>query len=254
VSDRSRSYSTEAIVIRRRNIGEADSILTVFSLQEGKFDAVARGVRKARSKMRGHLEPLTHVQAQIARGRSLDVFTQAETITSFRALKDNLDALTAGLYCCELVDRFTVDRAAQRAIYELLLDILGSLDSGASIHVARYFEQHLLAATGYEIQLDACAICHARLPEEDTLLSPSAGGLVCKQCRPLGTTGHIVSVRAIKVLRHARSCSVEAFAALRLDDDLAHQLQVALGDIVRTVMDRETNTGRYLDAIRNPVR
>lgn len=249
MTDRPRSYTTEGVVIRRRNLGEADSILTIFSLHHGKFDAVARGVRKPTSRMRGHLEPLTRVQVHVARGRSLDVFTQAESIDAHRALKADLDRLNLALYCAELADRFTIDRAEQRPIYELLVDVLKAFDSGASALAARYFEVHLLAITGYEPQVDACAICRQKLPEEETLFSGPAGGLVCRACRPSATSGRILSVRAIKVLRYARTTPIAQFDSLRVGDELAHELRVALAGLIHQVVDRELNTSRYMDEL-----
>lgn len=249
-SGRPRSYSVDGIVLRRRNLGEADSIFTVFSIQQGKFDAVARGVRKPRSKMRGHLEPLTRAQMQLAQGRTLDVFTQAEMTAAHRVLKEDFDLLATAIYCCELVDRFTADRVPQRPIFDLLVDVLEALDAGASASLARYFEVHLLSMTGYALQLDGCAHCGAHLPEEDALLSPAAGGLLCRQCRPLGAAGRIVDARAIKVLRFARRASVAEFNALRLDDELAASLQRALGDVIHAILDREPNSARYLEGLR----
>ncbi len=246
MADRARTYTTEGVVLRRRNLGEADSIFTVFSLHEGKFDAVARGVRKAKSRMRGHLEPLTRSTMHLARGRTLDVFTQVETISAHGHMRDDLDALTSAIYCCELVDRFTVDRAEQRAVYELLLDLLGALDAGEPLHAVRYFELHLLAITGYEMRLDVCAVCGGKLEAEDALLSGSTGGLVCPGCRGPSTTGRIVSVRAIKALRYAKAASIGEFAALRVDDHLAHEMEMATAEVIRTVLDRELNSRRYL--------
>lgn len=244
-----RSYSTEAIILRRRNLGEADSIFTLFSRSEGKFDAVARGVRKAKSHMRGHLEPLTRVQVQVARGRSLDVLTQAETVAAHRRLKDDLDRLNLGLYCAELVDRFTIDRVEQRALYDLLADALDALEAGASGLAVRYFEFHLLAITGYEPQVAACAACQARLPEEETLFSAPVGGLVCRACRHRAESGRLLGVRAIKVLRYARTATIQEFGGLRLDAALAHDLEAALSGLVHQVIDRELNTVRYMDAL-----
>ncbi len=249
MTDRPRSYTTEGVVIRRRNLGDADAILTIFSLQHGKFDAIAKGVRKPASRMRGHLEPLTRVQAHLARGRTLDVFTQAESIEAHRALKSDLDRVNLALYCAELADRFTIDRVEQRPVYELLVDVLKALDGGASALAARYFEIHLLAISGYEAQVDVCAICRQKLPEEESLFSGPAGGLVCRQCRPSATSGRILSVRAIKVLRFARTVSVAEFDTLRVSDALAHELQAALADLIHQVIDRELNTSRYMDEL-----
>lgn len=254
MSSRSRSYNTEGIVLRRRNLGEADSIFTVYSPGEGKFDAVARGVRKPKSRMRGHLEPLTRCQLHLARGRNLDIFTQAETMAAYLAVRDDLDRLTLALYCCELVDRFTPDHAAQPELYSLLVELLEGLAAAAPLTVGRYFELHILALTGYELQVSACAVCGSRLPPEDALFSAAAGGLVCDACRGQAGTGRIITVRAIKVLRYARDATMGQFAGLRLDSDLEAELGRALGDAIRTVLDRETNSGRYVEALAVPLR
>jgi DNA repair protein RecO (recombination protein O) len=244
-----RSYNTEGIILRRRNLGEADSILTVFSPVEGKFDAIAKGVRKPKSHMRGHLEPLTRSRMHLAHGRSLDVFTQAETIAAYRQVRDDLDRLTLALYCCELVERFTVDRAPHPELYELLNELLEGLDSAAPLTVARAFELRILSLTGYEMQLSVCAVCGTRIVEVDTLFSALAGGLVCEACRGSAGSGRILTVRAIKVLRFASQSTVGQFAGLRLDAGLEAELQRALGDAMRVVLDRDTNSGKYVEAL-----
>lgn len=254
MTGRARSYNTEGVILRRRNLGEADSIFTVFSPREGKFDAIARGVRKPRSHMRGHLEPLTRSQLHLAQGRNLDVFTQAETIAAYRAVRDDLDRLALALYCCELVDRFTVERAPQPLLYDLLNELLEGLDSNAPLTIGRAFELRILSLSGFEIQLSACALCGSRIPEGDTLFSAMAGGLVCDPCRPKAETGRLLSVRAIKVLRFARWATIGQFAGLRLDEALEREVQRALADAIRQVLDRETNAGRYVDSLARPLR
>lgn len=247
--ERPRVYKTEGVVLRRRNIGEADSIFTVFSEYEGKFDAVARGVRKARSRMRGHLEPLTRSRMLLAQGRTLDVFTQVETINPYRAIRDDLDRSATALYCAELVDRFTATHDKDREIYARFLEVLDVLEAGGPGVAARYFEVHLLDHAGYELQLGACSVCGGRLAPEETLLSASVGGLTCVPCRPQAPGGRIVSVRAIKVLRYTRSASIADFCSLRLDDELARELQSALGDVVRYVLEQEPRTRKFMDEV-----
>ncbi len=246
MADRPRVYKTEGVILRRRNIGEADTIFTVFSEREGKFDAVARGVRKARSRMRGHLEPLTRSRLMLAQGRSLDVFTQAETVNPYRRVREDLERTAVALSCVELVDRFTVEHAEAAEIYHLLVDLLEALDEGLSANVARHFELQLLAAAGYELQLGACTLCGGRLPAEETLLAPAAGGLVCFDCRPVAGEGRLVSVAAIKVLRYARTVDVRAFGGLRMLAEVEAELRAALGAVVRYHLDRELNLPRYL--------
>jgi DNA repair protein RecO (recombination protein O) len=246
LSERPRTYKTEGIVLRRRNLGDADSVFTVFSDSLGRFEAVARGVRKARSHMGGHLEPLTRAKVMVARGRSLDVFTQAETVSAYRAIRENLERSAAALYCAELVEQFTAEHAEQPGLYGLFLDLLDALEAGENLLVVRYFEVRLLSLAGYELQLDACALCASRLPEEDTLFSPAAGGLVCGLCRGRAGAGRILGVRAVKVLRFAASSAIDRFAALRVDEQLAYDLQHALADVIRYVLDRDLRSGRFV--------
>lgn len=248
--DRPRVYKTEGIILRRRNVGEADSIFTVYSDDLGKFDAVARGVRKARSRMRGHLEPLTRSSLLIARGRSLDVFTQAETVTPYRALREDFERSVAALYCAELVDHFAAEHAPHDGLFALIVEAFDALQEGVAMHLTRAFEIQLLGMMGYELQLDGCALCGAKLPEDDTLLSPMAGGLVCRSCRGMAGAGRIVSVRAVKVLRYGRGVDLASFAAIRMDEALDHELRAVLADCIRYVLEREPNVPRYLDEVR----
>ena len=88
---RPRVYKTQAIVLRQRKLGEADKIVTLYSSHGGKIDAVAKGIRRTKSRMAGHLEPLTLGSYLLAEGRDLDILTQAETIDAFPRLRADLD-------------------------------------------------------------------------------------------------------------------------------------------------------------------
>ncbi len=246
---RPRVYRAEGVILRRRNLGEADSILTVFSGSEGKFEAIAKGVRKARSRMRGHLEPLTRSRVLVAHGRSLDIFTQAETVDAYRRLREDLDASAEAIYCLELVDRFTEEREPIPELYALLVTALELLESGSGGAVTRHFELRLLALLGYEPHVDGCVLCGGRLPEEETLLSPAAGGLVCRQCRAESGAGRIISVDVVKLMRFARRATAPEFAALRIPTEVAQALRAATAELVRYYLDRDPNARRFVDGV-----
>src|SRR6266478_9862000 len=107
----SRTYRAEAIVLRTVDFGEADRILVLFSRHFGKLHVVAKGIRRATSRMAGHAEPLTHATYQLARGRELDVLTGAESRALYRALREDLHGIAAGWYIAELADRFALERS-----------------------------------------------------------------------------------------------------------------------------------------------
>ncbi len=96
----SRSFQTQAIVLRHQDFGEADRLLTVFTLKKGKIKVLAKGVKRIRSHKAGHLEPFAYVQLLIAHARDLPLITQAETIHPFTVLRDNLHLTAFAAYAC----------------------------------------------------------------------------------------------------------------------------------------------------------
>ncbi len=185
-----RSYSTEAIILKQSNLGEADRILTLFTPYKGKFSAIAKGIRRPISKKTGHLELLYRSQLQVAVGRNLDIVTQAQGLESFLHLRDELWHLTCGMYLTELVERFIEDNTPHTDVYKLLLESLRALEIDATevqqqrieniskseesvqeertMHdrtklLMRYFEIYLLSSVGYEPVLRTCANCDTEL-------------------------------------------------------------------------------------------
>lgn len=248
------SYRAEAIVLKGMDFGEADRILTLYTRAFGKVRVIAKGARRPSSRLAGYVEPLAHGSFQLARGRELDVLTQAETRAAHRALREDLISTAAGWYVAELVDRFTVERAPSAPTFELLATALRRLDRGhpASL-VCRWFDLHLLERAGFRPELWRCVTC-GRPPEEtENLWSPAAGGVVCARCRTGAGLVTILSVRALKALRYlARSEFAEA-ARLRVDAALAAELERHLRLFLQHVLDRDVNAARLLDDVRGMV-
>src|SRR5579859_7393824 len=127
-----RSYSTEAIILKHINMGEADRILTLLTPYKGKMNMLAKGARRPISKKAGHLELLCYSQLHAHLGRNLDIVTQAQEIQSFVHLRSSLWHMTCGFYLAEMVDRFIEDTTPHQDVYNLLLETLRALDADAS--------------------------------------------------------------------------------------------------------------------------
>ena len=110
----SRVYTSDAIVLRRGRFGEHGVLLTLFTPDQGKVAAIAKGVHRPGSKLAGHLEPLLHVRLLVARGRNLDVVTQAEVLRPFGRLRADLYRTAAAWYAVELVDRLSEARRSRQ--------------------------------------------------------------------------------------------------------------------------------------------
>jgi len=246
-----RVYKTPAIVLRHRRLGDADQILTLYTANFGKVDAVAKGVRKMKSRLAGHVEPLTHAQFMLAKGKSLDVVTQVETTEPFAALRDDLERMSRALYVCELLDKFTEPHAENFGLYRLLLDTLRRVGGDADYDTTiRFYEMALLIEMGYTPELDECVACRTRLEPVTNFWSAGAGGAVCRNCRVDETAVRPVSANAIKLLRLLRHGRWPDVARVSVDPELALELERALGEYVRWVLERDVRSAAFIDAVR----
>jgi len=248
---RPRVYKTQAIVLRQRRLGEADKIVTLYTSHGGKVDAVAKGVRRTKSRLAGHLEPLTHGSYLLAEGRDLDIVTQAETVEVFHRLRGDLERLSRGLYCAELVDRLTPERSEGNPVFRLLLATLGHLDAAEAYDLAvRRFELHLLTELGYAPSLAECAACGKKLEAVTNFWSADAGGVVCSECADEALRLSPLSVNGLKVLRLLRRAPFEEVARVRLSPALAAELEASLAASIRHVLEREVRSSRFVETLR----
>ena len=245
-----RVYRTDAVVLRQRRFGEADKICVLFTPQLGRIEAIAKGLRRPRSKLAGHLEPLTEVSLLLARGRNLDIITQAETQNSFADLHDDLDRLSRGLYLAELVDRFTDAAGDVGNLYRLLLAALTRIDRDGGLDlVARWFEMRILVDQGYQPRLDACVHCTSPLEADGNSLAPLLGGVVCPDCR-VGLPGRPLSGKAFKLLRFLQSSPYDEVARVRIDQALGAEIERHLRDLVHVALDQEVKSAGFVDTVR----
>jgi DNA repair protein RecO (recombination protein O) len=238
---------TEAIVLRHRRLGEADRIVTLLTPFRGKVGAVAKGALRPRSKLGGHLEPLTKVEALLAHGRSLDIVTQAQMLEGFPALHADLDRLSTGMYLLELTDRMTVEHAGGRDVYELLLASLVRLGRGDGVHlVTRTFELDLLATTGFRPEWRACISCGAPVSAERATWSALGGGVVCASCRERREDAVAIDATVLKVLRAVQDGPYEEAARIRLSGELAGGLERVMHALMRAVSERALVTAQFV--------
>jgi DNA repair protein RecO (recombination protein O) len=182
-------YRDEAIVLRTQKLGEADRIITLLTRESGRVRAVAKGVRRTTSRFGSRLEPFTHVDLQLAEGRSLDVVTQAVTLDPFAGrMGSDYERYTAGTVMLETAERLVVEDK-EPALQQFLL-LVGALravcDTGRSPSaVLDSFLLRSLAVAGWAPSFDGCARCG--LEGRHRSFSPSAGGMLCSTCRVPGS-------------------------------------------------------------------
>jgi DNA repair protein RecO (recombination protein O) len=176
------------VVLRTQKLGEADRIITLLTRGNGRVRAVAKGVRRTKSKFGARLEPFTHADLQIYAGRSLDVVQQVETIASHGdAIAADYGRYTAGTAMLETAERLTAEEK-EPAVQQFLLLVGGLRILAEGSHppglVLDAFLLRSLAVAGYAASFDDCARCGRTGPHP--FFNVSAGGVVCSSCRAAG--------------------------------------------------------------------
>lgn len=255
---RERLYRTEAVVLRRQDIGEADRLLTLYTPDAGKLRALAKGIRKPASRKAGHLELFIHSQLLVARGQNLDIITQAETIHPFRALREDLERITYAHYAVELLDRFASEGESNHALFDLLVETLDRLCESEDLALtARFYEVRLLALEGYRPQFFYCLGCDAQIEPVVNYFSAERGGILCPRCgegliaQPGGARqARPVSINVLKVLRYLQTRSYDECRRLRLQVTTHRDLEALMHHYLTYILERNLKSVEFLQRVR----
>lgn len=198
------TFRDEGVVLRTIRLGEADRIITLATPDHGKVRAVAKGIRKPKSRLAGRLEPLTHVSMMCWKGRELDVITQVEVVDHFRQVREDLDRMPAAFTMLETVDQVSVERQPMPELFAMLVGALSTLagpnSNGASGPdttgvLLGAFLWKVLALEGVSPVVAECAACG-----EDVVLvayDEHVGGFLCRSCR----SGQAVLPETVTLIR-----------------------------------------------------
>jgi DNA repair protein RecO (recombination protein O) len=221
---------TEAIVLRSLRYGEADRILHAYTPGMGRISAIAKGVRRARSRFGGRLEPFTHVALVLHEGRSdLLTVTGADTVSGFPRLREDAAALDAAARACDAVLRLFDTTEPHAPVFHLLANELALLDEDAARHAGRAnqlaFRLKLLLAAGLAPQLASCASCGS--PDHLVAFSGAQGGVVCNACE---ASGFALGEDAHRFMTEALGAPLAQSPAA--DERALRQAERAIGDTV----------------------
>lgn len=202
------TYRDRGVVLRTYKLGESDRIVVMMTNGHGKVRAVAKGVRKTKSKIGARLEPMSHVDVLMNRGRDLDVVNQVEVIDASPGLHGDLDRMSQAISMCEAVDLVSQDREPASHLYEMLVGALRTLEDRAAPLLLAGFFLKLLASEGVGPQVESCVSCGGGDRFEHFDLH--AGGVQCRSC----ATG------------------------IRVEEGVVEAMQEILGGRLRVALDR----------------
>ncbi len=248
-----RLYRTDAIILRRRNSGEADRLLTVFTPRYGKLQLMAKGARKITSRKAGHIELFMLTDMQVARSRSWDIISQAVTVESYRAIREDLDKTSQAYYLAELIDRFTEENDPNQPLFELLALTLARLSHVDDPYITlRYFELHMLGLVGFQPQLHFCLTCEEGIePVENNYFHIADGGVLCPRHGQVRPNAEIIPLPALKVLRFLQIEPWERAANLQLTPATRQQVENLLLAYITFLLERKLKSIDFLHKLRH---
>ena len=248
-----RRYVTDAIVLTRFDLGEADRVLTLITPELGKLKAIAKGSRRPSSRLGGSLEPFAELTVSLARGRTFDVVTEVHVAHAWLALRDSLESAATAWYLAELADRSLEERHAAEPLYALLRRAYELLDAGmAPGRVARWYEMHLADELGQRPEVDRCVECDRMLEADETFRwVPPLGGVLCGRCPGPAADRSGLTLDALKLLKAYQRLDIEAIAALRLAPSTEREVEAAMRDFMRVALERDPRSLAFLDEVRS---
>jgi len=191
-------YRDTGVVLRTYKLRESDRIVVFHTAENGKVRAVAKGVRKTKSKFGARLEPMSHVRLLLYRGRELDIVSQAEAVEPLSPMLSSLDRASQGLAAVEAVDQLSLEREPNPQLYRMLVGVLRTIATAPSpLNVAAFYWK-LLANEGMRPELDRCVRCGDTEPNvQFVAFDLNEGGVLCRSCR----SGQAISQGALEILR-----------------------------------------------------
>ncbi|NLE43505.1 MAG: DNA repair protein RecO [Chloroflexi bacterium] len=259
-----RLYHTEGIVMRRRDQGEADRVLTLCT-PAGKAEVIAKGVRKVRSHKAGHVELFSRSSFIISRvNGSWDIISQAETVEPHTALRSDLMRGAYSRYVVELADLFFAQDEGGQALFDLLDLALTWLCEDQDLdRVARFYEQHLLGLAGYRPELFLCVGEHSRAlslnidqRNRSTLpygFDPARGGALCQACYAASQdrdSTMALSSQGLQFLQDCQRLPYVEVRSLRISSATEHEIERSMRNYIQYHLERGINSLAFLGRLK----
>lgn len=244
-----KDYKTEGIIIRVRDYNEADRIVTLFSRDYGKVQAIAKGCRKLKSKNRGIIQLFTYGDFVLYRGRNLDTITQCAGKEAFNALREDLDRMAYGAYIAELLDGFITSGEPHHDIFYLTLVCMHLLTAEDPELVTRAFETRLMDFLGYRPHLDNCVHCGGPLEGVRIAFSSSMGGSLCDACAAHDRDSLKCAVGTVNMLKQLGTWDIRKLKVLKMNIQTRREIAEIMRAYISQRLDKKIKTADFLQTL-----
>jgi DNA repair protein RecO (recombination protein O) len=245
-------YKTEGIVLKSMEYEEADKIVTIYTKDYGKITAIAKGVRKTKSKFGSSLEILTHSNFLIYKGRNIDIVSQTEILESFFSTSKEVIKFAFAVNCVEVVNRLTEEREINIGLFNLLKEVLHYLkESNDPKLLTLSFKWQTISILGYRPSLDHCCRCNKSIEDQKEMyFSIKEGGLVCNNCIAKDKEGCVkVSLYFNKLVRKILITPLSTISNATIPDKKMKELEKITDLYIAYHSEKSFKTDRFLKTL-----
>lgn len=246
-------YRSNVIILKSRNMGEADRVLMVLSEDLGKFQAVVKGARRERSRFVGSTLSFNYLKAMFFTGKNLDTLSQAELIHSFGKLREDLTSLAYASFWVELIDGFVPERVEVREVFQFLLAAFITLEQTADPALLNLaFQIRLLRLLGYQPELEECTHCHSprhESPGAEIHFSATAGGLICCGCRLHYSGLTRINPAQLDIIQRLSATDMRELASIQGEAIDFKTIGIILREFVEARLERPLKSRVFLDSL-----
>jgi DNA repair protein RecO (recombination protein O) len=240
-----KTFKDQGITFKQFNINEADTIYSILTKYHGRVDAIAKGIRKPTSRKAGNIDLITLSNFHFAKGKNLDIITEATLIENHDKLKRKLKSTLILFYICELLDSFIQKGESQRKTYDLLIELLNALKLSKNNFPLTSFELKLMSEHGYEPNLYSCLKCNDGFNREvKRYLAFDKLGFYCEKEK--NTKGYEVSDRATKTLKFLMNNSIKNANNVKRDKILESEIEKITKRWIEQVLEKDIKSRKYI--------
>lgn len=242
-------YKTKGIVLRTVKLGEADKIVTIYSDNRGKIAAVAKGIRKTKSKFGSRLEPFSYVNLLLYQGKNLSTVTQVEVISPFKEIKSDFDKISYGSAMLDLVDKTSLEGSGDARVFHFLLASLEDLSKADGNYqlILAAFDFRLMAYLGYLPEVSACVVCKTEPSvTKKVVFSCQWGGVLCPKCAASDVGALFLSPATLTVLGHLLAVEIEEVAKIEVNKEILDELTNLAKDYIDYHLSAQLKSRKHL--------
>jgi len=225
------------------NIGEADRIYIIYTLEAGKIRAIAKGVRKSQAKLAGHLENFTLSNISVAKTRGMGKITGAVAENNFSRVKNNFEFLAETFKSAGILNKLVKEEEKDERVFNLFLEFLKTMNSKNAISensiapsfLTQGFIFKLFDCLGYKIEANVCVKCGKSFSQEGNYFSAERGGILCRNCAAGFKNRIKTNANAIKIIRIFFKNNIKSLAKLRVEPKDINNLRIISQEFFRWI-------------------